>query len=227
MFFPYTRPISPTFLAAALLLVACATTDTRESAQEQLGASERTFSNFQNDPEMTWFRENVHKARAVVISPRVTRAGFVVGGSGGNAVVLARDGKSGRWAGPAFYRMAAGSVGLQIGGDVSEVIMLVMTENALDRLMSSSFKLGGDASVAAGPVGMGATGTVNADVVSFARSKGAFAGVSLEGLVISPDTGANTTYYGQEASPADILIRHSVSNPSSVPLQQALSRGAR
>ena len=67
MFFPYTRPISPAFLAAALLLVACATSDTRESAQEQLGASERTFSNFQNDPEMTWFRENVHKARAVVL----------------------------------------------------------------------------------------------------------------------------------------------------------------
>ena len=111
--------------------------------------AEATLANFQNDPEMRWFRDNLKNARAVVISPRVTRAGLVVGGSGGEALVLARD-SSGRWVGPAFYNMGAGSVGLQIGVDVSEVVIVVMSDKALDALLSRSVGLGGDASIAAG-----------------------------------------------------------------------------
>ena len=121
----------------------------------------------------------------MLISPSITRAGFVVGGSGGDALLLARD-DGGRWAGPAFYNMGTASVGFQAGVDQSEVVILVMNEKALDALLSRSVKLGGDASVAAGPVGVGASGTVNADMITFSRSKGLFAGVSLEGAVISP-----------------------------------------
>jgi lipid-binding SYLF domain-containing protein len=190
-------------------------------------AAQTTLSNFERDPEMTWFRDNVKNARAVIISPRVTRAAFIFGGSGGEAVVLGRDGKAGRWVGPAFYSMGAGSVGFQIGGDVSEVIILVMTEKALDALLTSSFKLGGDASIAAGPVGVGTSATVTTDLVSFARSKGAYAGVSLEGAVIKPDAAANDAFYGRPVSPADILVRASVHNPAAAPLQQALRTIAR
>ena len=129
--------------------------------------------------------------------------------------------------GPAFYKMGAGSVGFQIGGDVSEVIILVMSEKALDALLSPSFKLGADASIAAGPVGAGTSSNVTADLVSFARSKGAYAGLSLEGAVIRPDNEANRVFYGRAASPVDILVRGAVNNRAAEPLQESLRAAAR
>ncbi len=214
-------------LAIGLALAGCATPDTRPATEQQVRTAEATLSDFERDPDMSWFRDNLKNARAVIISPRVTRAAFVFGGSGGEAMVLARDAKGARWVGPAFYNMGAGSVGFQIGVDVSEVVILVMTEKALDALLSSSFKLGGDASIAAGPVGAGASSTVTTDLVSFARAKGAYAGLSLEGVVIKPDSGANEAFYGRAVSPADILIRHSANNAAAAPLQQSLRTIAR
>ena len=214
-------------MGVGVLLTGCATPDTREEVQTQLRAAETTLMNFQNDPNMGWLRGNLKNARAVVIAPRVGRGGFIVGGSGGDAVLLARDSATGSWTGPAFYNMGSASVGLLIGGDVSEHVILVMTEKALDGLLSKNVKLGADASVAAGPVGTGAASSVTADMVSFARSKGAYAGLSLDGTVLAPDTDANRAYYGQSVSPADILVRRSVSTPASTSLQQALSRAAR
>jgi lipid-binding SYLF domain-containing protein len=205
----------------------CGTTpETRSDTTQQVQTAQATLAHFQNDPQMGWFRDNLKNAKAVVISPQVTRAGFIFGGSGGEALVLARD-KGGRWDGPAFYNMGAGSVGLQIGVDVSEVVILVMSDKALNALLSSSLKFGGDASIAAGPVGVGAASTVNTDMVSFARSKGAYAGLSLEGIVISPDTGANNAFYGNPVSPVDILVRGKASNPAAAPLQQSLRQIAR
>jgi lipid-binding SYLF domain-containing protein len=215
-------------LGVVAALAACGTTpETRRDTTQQVRAAQATLANFQNDPEMSWFRDNVKKARAVLISPRITRAGFVFGGSGGEALVLARERTGGRWAGPAFYNIGAGSVGFQIGVDISEVVILVMTDKALNGLLSSSFKVGGDASIAAGPVGVGAASTVTADMVSFARSKGAYAGVSLDGTVIAPDAGANSAFYGRPVSPVDILVRHNVDNPAAAPLKQALGQIAR
>ena len=212
----------------AAVLAGCGTTpDTRSGTEQELRSAQATLANFQNDPEMTWFRNHVKDARAVIISPRVTRAGFVVGGSGGEAIVLARDGRGDRWVGPAFYNMGAGSVGFQAGVDVSEVVMLVMSDKGLNALLSPNFKVGGDASVAAGPVGVGAASTVTADLVSFARAKGAYAGVSLEGLVITPDNAANEAFYGKPASPVDILVRHNVESAASAPLRQSLAQSAK
>ena len=214
-------------MSLGVLLAGCATPDSRQEVQQQLRGAETTLSNFQNDPNMTWFRNNLKNARAVVIAPLVGRGGFIVGGSGGDAVLLARDSATGGWTGPAFYNMGSASVGLLIGGDVSEIVILVMTEKALDGLLSKNVKLGADASVAAGPVGTGAGSSVTTDMVSFARSKGAYAGLSLDGTVIAPDTDANSAYYGQAVSPADILVRRTVNNPASASLQQALSRAAK
>ena len=174
---------------------------------------------------MTWFQKNLKNARALIIAPQVTRAAVLVGGSGGEAVVLSRD--RDRWAGPAFYKLGEGSVGLQVGADRSEVVILVMTEKARDALLTSSFKLGGDASIATGPVGAGASATVTTDLVSFSRSKGAFVGVSFEGAVIRPDVEANRVFYGQNVSPVDVLIRDSVRNPAAAPLQDAVRAAAR
>ena len=208
-------------------LAGCVTNpDTRAGTEQELRSVNVTLSNFQRDPDMTWFRNHLRDARAIIISPSITRAGFVFGGKGGEAVVLVRDGASGQWVGPAFYNMGAGSVGFQIGVDVSEVVMLVMTEKAVNALLSSSFKLGGDISVAAGPVGAGAGSNVMADVISFARAKGVYAGISLEGAVIAPDANANSAFYGRPASPVDILVRRNVESPASLSLRQSLGRVA-
>ena len=214
-------------VATVAVLGACGTTpDTQSGTEQELNRAQATLNNFQKDPEMRWFRDHVKDARAVLISPRVTRAGFVVGGSGGEAIVLARDGKSTRWVGPAFYNMGSGSVGFQIGVDVSEVVMLVMSDKGLNALLSPEFTLGGDLSVAAGPVGIGASSSVTTDLISYARSKGAYAGISLAGAVIRPDTAANEAYYGKSASPVDILVRKNVDNPTSASLRESLTRMA-
>ena len=93
---------------------------------------------------MHWLRNNFKRAKAVLIAPQITRAGLIIGGSGGRAVVLGRNAKTGKWAGPAFYVLVTGSVGFQAGVSVSETVSLVMTEKGLDSLLSSSFKFGGD-----------------------------------------------------------------------------------
>ncbi len=227
MNFHFTSLLGVALCGLMAAISGCSSTpETRSEMTQQVRAAQDTLTNFHNDPQMRWFREHMKDARAVLVSPRITRAGFVLGGSGGDALVLARD-KGGRWVGPAFYNMGAGSVGFQIGVDVSEVVILVMSERALNALLSSSFKLGGDASIAAGPVGAGAASDVTADMVSFARSKGVYAGLSLEGTVIKPDEGANAAFYGKPASAVDILVRTNVSNPGAGPLQQTLRDMAR
>src|SRR6185312_3908419 len=135
----------------------------------------------------------------------------IFGGSGGRAVLVARDGRT--WAGPAFYDLATASVGFQAGVDVSEAVIVVMTDKGLNSLLSSTFKVGGDASIAAGPVGAGAKSTVNADLISFTRAKGVYGGLNLDGTVVNTNIDWNDAYYGKKnVLPPDILIRHSVKN---------------
>jgi len=181
----------------------------------------RTLSNFTHDPDMKWFREHVGSAKAVLVSPQIVQAGFIVGGSGGPALVIARNRSGTGWNGPAFYRMASGSIGLQAGAQASEMVALVMTDKALNSLLSTSFKLGGDISVAAGPVGAGTGAPVTADMIVYTRSKGLYGGVNVDGTVIEVDDGRNRAYYGQAATPVDILVTRSVSNPAGARLAQA------
>ena len=212
-------------VATIVVLAGCATTpDTRSGTQTELRMAQTTLQDFRSDPDMTWFRDHVRDARAVIIAPNVTRAGFVFGGSGGEAVVFSRDRPGAPWVGPAFYNMGAGSVGFQFGVDVSQVVVLAMTERAANALLSPKFTLGGDASIAVGPVGAGAATSVTTDFVSFARSKGLYAGVSLGGAVIAPDNDANAAYYGRPSTPVDILVRRNVTNPDGRPISQMLAQ---
>jgi lipid-binding SYLF domain-containing protein len=194
--------------AAAFIPVANAQTE----QQKLVASAETTFNNFLRDPEMTWFQQNIGRAKAVLIAPEIVKAGFILGGSGGRAVLVAKDAKSGKWAGPAFYTMATGSVGFQAGVSVSETVTLVMTEKGLNSLLASSFKMGGDASVAAGPVGAGAKADVVADLVAFSRAKGIYGGLNLDGTVVKTSDDWNDTYYGKKVLPPDILVRMSASN---------------
>ena len=137
-----------------------------------------------------------------------------------------RDEKTGKWSEPVFYTMGSVTFGLQIGGEKAEVIMLVNTVKGIESLYSTSVKLGAGSSIAAGPVGggAGAKANLNADFLSFARTKGAYVGLSLEGSVISIRDSWNKAYYGEEVRPVDILVTKKVSNKHSEALQSVLEK---
>jgi len=193
-----------------------------EKGQKVVDDMTQVFNNLNADPDMGWFRSNLKRARAVLIM-RQYRAGFIVGASGGRGVMLARDKNTGKWSYPAFYGQGSGSFGFQIGADTSEIALLIMTEKGRDALLTTDVKLGGDISVAAGPVGAGAK-VATADVLSFARTKGIYGGVALEGLVIGPQHKMNKAFYNAEVSPIDILINHKVTNPGVSKLVAAVSQ---
>ena len=207
------------FVLVAGALTSCASSPSTSSAEaDQLVSDARgTLSNFVRDPDQTWIQDNLSRARAILIAPQVVKAGFIFGGSGGRAVLVARDGS--RWVGPAFYDLATASVGFQAGIEVSEVIIVVMSDKALNSLLSTAFKIGGDASIAAGPVGAGAKSTVTADLISFARAKGVYGGLNLDGTVVHTNIAWNDAYYGgRNVLPPDILIRNTAKSPKSTAL---------
>ena len=200
---------------------------TAEPLKQQVLVDEAriTLQNFLADPDMAWVCEHIKDAKGLFIVPSLLKAGFVFGGSGGRGVLLVRDEKTGKWSEPAFYTMGSVSWGLQIGAEKSEVLMIVRTQRGLESMYTSSFKLGADVSVAIGPVGAGAAGKgVTADIVSFARAKGAFAGLSLDGSVIKTADKWNNAYYGKPVRPVDILVTHNVSNAKSAELRKAVSK---
>jgi SH3 domain-containing YSC84-like protein 1 len=214
--------------AVGVVLSACATTDTGKSSAEAdklVADAQVTFNNFLRDPDQTWIQENLGRAKAILIAPQIVRAGFIFGGSGGRAVLVAREGRA--WAGPAFYDLATASVGFQAGVDVSEAVIVVMTDKGLNSLMASTFKVGGDASIAAGPVGAGAKSTVTADLIQFTRAKGVYGGLNLDGTVVHTNDSWNTAYYGRSVTPPDILIRRTARSDRASALLAEVTRATR
>lgn len=191
--------------------------------QELVAKGTAVFNSFMHDPNMGWFRENVYRARGIFIVPQMLRGGFIIGGSGGSGMLVARDSKTNKWSYPAFYTMGSVSLGLQIGADASEIILMIMTQKGLNAMLSTEFKLGGDVSVAAGPVGESAKAQTT-DVLAFGRSKGLFGGISIEGAVVAPRYEWNEAFYHQPASPVDILIKHMVKNPQADALLKILPK---
>jgi lipid-binding SYLF domain-containing protein len=172
-------------------------------------------------------RSLLRRARAVMICPQVFRAGFIFGGQGGDCVMVARD-AAGSWSSPAFYGLASGSVGLQIGMQNMQILMLVMNDRALTALMDSQFKFGADASISVAAVGAGIAGATTsaagADIVAIARARGLFAGVALEGSLMSARSDWNRAYYGQDVGARQIVVAMEVHNPGADPLRAALMR---
>jgi lipid-binding SYLF domain-containing protein len=184
-----------------------------QSEQQKLvNDAQKSLSNFLRDPQMEWLQRNFGRAKAVIIAPEIAKAGFIFGGSGGRALVVAKDPKSGKWVGPVFYAMATASVGFQAGISVSENVTLVMTDKGFNSLLSTSFKMGGDASVAAGPVGAGAKSDIVADLITFSRAKGIYGGVNLDGTVVTASDDWNQAFFGKKVLPPDVLVRMDVSN---------------
>ena len=191
--------------------------------QELVSKGTAVFKSFMQDPNMEWFRNNVHRAKGIFIVPQMLRGGFIIGGSGGSGMLVAQDNKTGDWSYPAFYTMGSVSLGLQIGADASEIILMVMTDKGINAMLSTEFKLGGDVAVAAGPVGASAKAQT-VDILAFGRAKGLFGGVSIEGAVVAPRYEWNNNYYKTQANPVDILIKRSVTNPQAEELRSALPK---
>jgi lipid-binding SYLF domain-containing protein len=191
--------------------------------------SKTTLENFMADSNMAWFQDHLHEAKGIFIVPRMWKGGFIFAGEGGSGVFLVKN-DTGVWSEPAFYTMAAASGGFQAGLQVSEIVLLVMSQRGVESMLSSTFKLGADASVAVGPVGAGiegSTAVLSADMVTFARAKGLFGGISLEGAVVAVRDESNRNYYGKDVRPTDILVKRAVSNPHSGGLRVALARAAK
>ena len=178
-------------------------------------------------------KDLLSKAECVVIYPSVKKAAFGVGGSYGRGLITCRKGQdfSGPWSAPAMYALEGGSFGFQIGAQATDFVLLVMNEQGAKSVMSSKVKLGGDASVAAGPVGRAASAetdiVMKAEILSYSRSKGLFAGLSLEGSTMRSDNGANKDLYGKELSAKEILQEGKVGAPASAqPLLALLGKAA-
>ena len=208
-------------LTIITIMVALVTPVTaEESVKQQLLVDQAriVYKSFMIDKNMSWFREHMHKAKGFLIIPELLQGAWFIGGSGGRGVLVVKDKTTGDWSQPAFYTIGSLSFGIQFGGEKSGIIMVVFTQKGLDRLYSSSFKFGGDASIAVGPVGGGAKADVMTDFVSFVRSKGAFAGVSFEGAIVKANHKWNEAYYGKKVSPLGIAEKKLVSNPGSAEL---------
>jgi lipid-binding SYLF domain-containing protein len=176
----------------------------REAAEQSARAA-RVFEQIMGTREKSIPKDLLDKAEAVAVFPGVLKGGLIVGGRGGSGVISRRvaDG----WSAPAFFNLAGGSVGLQIGVASTDYILLFMNDHAVDSLLSDKFEIGGEGSAAAGPVGRSTSAStdlkLNAQILSYSRSKGAFAGLELKGVVIKPDNEDNSQVYGMTAR--DIL----------------------
>jgi lipid-binding SYLF domain-containing protein len=171
----------------------------------------------------------LEKAEAIAIFPGVKKAGFVVGGQWGRGIISVRAVDTRTWSSPAFLTMTGGSVGAQIGGTEIDVILVIMNRSGVEHLLSNQVKLGAEISAAAGPVGRAGEASTDlqmrAQILSYSRSRGLFAGITVNGSVIKEDVDANTRFYGKTLSSEDIVFERAGNAPASVGvLKAALAR---
>ena len=224
------RNFTLTGAAVALAATFCSLPARADDASDAKGVVEKataTVNAFAADKDYASLPALMVKAKAVLVYPQIIEGGFIIGGSGGTGVLLVRDPKTGDFGSPAFYSMGGISIGFLAGGQAAEVMLLINSGKALDSMLTTKVKLGAGVSIAVGPKGGGTGGAINADIVSYSKAKGAFASMALDGQVIDVRESLNAAYYGKAASPVDILIKKSVSNPGAAPLQAALKSMAK
>jgi lipid-binding SYLF domain-containing protein len=192
--------------------------------QQLVDKAKLTAEAFAADPD---FKEPVQefRARAIFIVPQFLRGAFVFGGAGGSGVLLVRDEKNSTWGQPAFYNIGSASFGLQIGTDISAIVIVVRTTKGLEEFYRSDFKLGANTEMAIGPVGAAAAvHGITADILSYAQSKGAFVGIALAGSTVTVSDDSNAAYYGHAVQATDILVQGDVKNDKSLPLREAVAK---
>jgi SH3 domain-containing YSC84-like protein 1 len=222
------RFLATAALAVATLLQTACTVDDSHGAQQTLvdratlTVQEMMTQQVSRDP-----RDLLRNAKAVMVCPRIFKAGFFFGGEGGNCVLLARAG-NGTWSYPAFYTIGSGSFGFQFGIEDNQLLMLIMTRHGLNAVLDSQVKLGANAGIAVATLGAGVQGSttaaVGADIVAFDASRGLFGGVALEGSVMSTQTDWNQAYYGQPFGARQLVVQMQGGNPGADPLRDVLTR---
>ena len=214
-------------VVAAVITWAVASTAARAETEAEAFVTESrlTVDRLMADKDFFELPKFVKAAKGILIVPQLVKGGFIIGAEGGTGVFLAR-GTDGSWSPPAFYTLGAGSIGLQIGGEVKEVVFVLMSDKAVDAMLSSEFKLGADASVTVGPVGRGIEASrstdLTSDIYAFSKSVGLFGGGALEGAKIFSRTSLNSSYYAPGATPRSIVIDRKFTNLHADSLRQLL-----
>jgi lipid-binding SYLF domain-containing protein len=212
--------IRKTIIVVCLGLIATTTLFAKNKEQRRLENSGIVMQEIMNIPDNIP-HDVMEKAECVIVFPSVLKAAFVVGASYGRGAMVCRTGREfhGPWGAPAMMALEGGSVGFQIGGQATDLVLLVMNDRGAQSILSSKVKLGGDASIAAGPVGRDASANTDAfmraEILSYSRTRGVFVGVSLEGSTLRPDDDATADVYGQKLTARQIVIGGKVSVPPS------------
>jgi lipid-binding SYLF domain-containing protein len=220
-----------TLLCAAMLAANSAFSAPTKEEVKRLSEAGAVLDELRATPEKGIPDDLWNKAQCVIVIPSIKKGAFVVGGEYGKGVMSCRSARD--WSAPVFMQLAKGSWGLQIGGEQIDLVMLVMNRRGLDKLLQDKVSLGGDASVAAGPVGRaGSAATdaqLHAEMLSYSRSQGVFAGIDLSGGVLRPDKDANTNTYGPDADPKSVVTgEHRVAEADAAgPFMRALRQEAR
>jgi len=217
--------MAQTLLVTSLLLSVSlrVAANTAEKETARLQESGQVMKEILNTPEDIP-QDLLNKAECVIVLPSVKKVAIGIGGSYGRGVMTCRSGENfdGPWSTPTMMQSTAGNIGFQIGGQATDFVILVMNPKGARNMMNSKVKLGADASIAAGPKGRSAsaatTATLQAEMLSYSRSRGVFGGVSLEGASLQPDDGANENLYGKKVSGEEIIVKGAVPKPEAASL---------
>jgi len=209
--------------------ITSATAGHENAAQRVVDRAQATLSDFIHNPKNASLRTNLGHAKGVLIFPEVLQGGLIFGGSGGTGVLLVRDEGTGNWSYPAFFTIGSISLGLQIGGEASGVVMLAMNQEAIDSMFFTSYTVGGNGSIALGPMGAGVERSrylpdLVGRFISYAKSRGLYAGLDFTGSIISERTSLEKKYYGKDVTLAEIILMNAVSNEGAAGLVQVLKK---
>jgi lipid-binding SYLF domain-containing protein len=180
--------------------------------------SGKVLAEIQEMPDQSIPEDLLRGCKAIAIFPNTVSGGFIIGGKYGQGIIMVRDQDSGKWSAPAIFTIAGGSFGWQIGGQATDFVLLIMNRRSVDGILEGRFKVGADASAAAGPVGRAAEASTDAHlkggILSYSRSRGLFAGAKLEGAVITEQPEGNAELYGKPVTAKEVMIRRQVNMPS-------------
>ncbi|MEQ8441080.1 MAG: lipid-binding SYLF domain-containing protein [Alphaproteobacteria bacterium] len=220
------KPVFSLILMAGIAMSATPSSADRFDAEELVTESEITVRRMWDHPEFAdYVRHYLRDARAVIVVPNLLKGGFLIGGEGGSGVLLAR-GQNNQWSYPSFVSLGSASIGLQFGGQSSEMLLIIMTGSGLEAVLDDQVQIGGELSGAVGPYGSGAeastTTNLDADIIAYSISQGAFVGVNVEGTAIIPRESLIRDYYGRSVTPRQVVIDGAVGDSHAETLRATL-----